>query len=78
MTESVAVRSEPFVEATKERLRFKAHGGEVMGEGGSYVFCGTFFTTCTYRLRLNTGPRGRPCLMDILLGGAGMSRIDGF
>jgi putative transposase len=35
-TESVAVGREPFVEATKERLGFKARGREVIGEDGSY------------------------------------------
>lgn len=35
-TESVAVGSEGFVEATKERLGFKAKGREVVGRDGSY------------------------------------------
>ena len=35
-TESVAVGSEPFVEATKERLGFKGKGREVIGGDGSY------------------------------------------
>jgi putative transposase len=35
-TESVAVGSEKFVEATKEKLSFKAKGREVIGADGSY------------------------------------------
>jgi len=35
-TESVAVGSEQFVAATKEKLGFKAKGREVVGRGGSF------------------------------------------
>jgi len=35
-TDSVAVGSEAFVTATKEKLRFKAKGREVIGGDGSY------------------------------------------
>lgn len=35
-TESVAVGSKGFVEATKEKLGFKVKGRKVIGEGGSY------------------------------------------
>ena len=35
-TESIAVGSEPFVTATKERLGFKAKGRKVFGDGRSY------------------------------------------
>jgi putative transposase len=35
-TESVAVGSEKFVKATKEKLGFKAKGREVIGGAGSY------------------------------------------
>ena len=35
-TESVAVGSERFVKATKEKLGFKAKGREVIGADGSY------------------------------------------